>query len=120
MKPSLLARLATHCYRHRRWVLTGWLLLLVTLTFGSKAFGGHWMTSMTLPNTDSSHAARALERGFPARAGDTATAVIANPAPRQVSAFVAALRHIDGVAGVDTPLVDRSGTVEAIPFTFSA
>ena len=48
MKPSRLARLATHCYRHRRWVLAGWLLL-ITLTFGSKAFGGHWMTSMT-PN----------------------------------------------------------------------
>jgi RND superfamily putative drug exporter len=119
MKQSLLARLAAHCYRHRRWVLAGWLLLLITLTLGSKAFGGHWMTSMTLPNTDSSHAAQALERGFPARAGDTATAVMANPTPPQVTSFVAALRHTNGVAGVDTPLVDRSGRVEAIPFTFS-
>jgi RND superfamily putative drug exporter len=126
MQPSLLARLATLSYRRRRrWVVASWLVLLVTLTIGSKAFGGHWMTTMTLPNTDSARATTALQRAFPAHAGDTGTAVMAIPAnasasqtAERVTTFVAALRHIDGIAGVDPPLVARGGTVELIPFTF--
>ena len=76
----MLARLATISYRRRRWMVASWLAILLLLTVGSKAFGGHWMTSMTLPNTDSTRAATALARGFPARSGDTGTAVIATPA----------------------------------------
>src|SRR5262249_52738552 len=118
--------LATLSYRRRRWVVASWVVLLVTLTLGSKAFGGHWMTTMTPPNTDSAQAATSLQRGFPAHAGDTGTAVIAIPASaaapqtaQRVNHFVAALRHIHGLAGVAPPLVARAGTVEVIPFTFT-
>jgi RND superfamily putative drug exporter len=76
----MLSRLATISYRRRRWVVAGWLALLLVLTVGSKSFGEHWMTSMSLPNTDSSRVATVLEHGFPARSGDTGTAVIATPA----------------------------------------
>jgi RND superfamily putative drug exporter len=124
---AMLARLATISYRRRRWVVAGWLALLVLLTVGSKAVGGHWMTTMTLPDTDSARAATVLERGFPARSGDTGTAVVATPAGAaapdtvdHVNAFVDALRHTAGVAGVDAPIVAKDGTVELIRFTFAA
>jgi RND superfamily putative drug exporter len=127
MQPSLLVRLATVSYRRRRWVVAGWLVLLVMLTIGSKVFGGHWMTSMTLPNTDSAQAARALTQNFPARSGDTGTAVIATPrgsssasTTSQVRTFVSDLRRVPGVAGVDAPIAATNGSVEAIPFTFTA
>jgi RND superfamily putative drug exporter len=127
MQPSPIARLATISYRHRRWVLAIWLVFLVTLTLGSKAFGGHWMTTMTLPNTDSAQAAKTLARGFPTHAGDSGTAVIAVPTgssasqtAQRVATFVTDLRHVEGIAGTDAPIVAKNGTVVLVPFTFQA
>jgi RND superfamily putative drug exporter len=123
----MLARLAVVCFRRRRLVVAGWLVLLVVFTVGSKTVGGRWMTSMSLPNTDSSRAATALAGGFPARSGDTATAVIAAPggvgAPgtaARVNSFVGGLGHIGGVAEVDRAIASRDGRVELVPFTFAA
>jgi RND superfamily putative drug exporter len=123
----MLARLAAISYRRRRWVLASWLVLLVLLTIGSKALGGHWMTNMTLSNTDSSRAATALARGFPTRSGDTGTAVLATPAgarspstAAEIYSFVQAVRHTDGIASVDPAVTTRGGHLELIPFTFSA
>jgi RND superfamily putative drug exporter len=123
----MLARLATVSYRRRRWVLAGWVALLIVLTVGSKAFGGRWMTSMTLPNTDSTRAASALTRGFPARSGDMGTAVIAtthgatSPATvAEVKSFVDALGRTAGIASVQPAVTAKGGDLELVPFTFTA
>ena len=123
----MLARLARFSYRRRRLVAAVWLLVLLGLTVGSQALGGHWLTSMSLPDTDSARAATALQQGFPARAGDTATAVVATPGgatspavAHQINGFIDDVRGTPGVATVDSPVMAKAGTVELIPFTFAA
>ena len=119
----MLARLATFSYRRRRLVLLSWLVLLVGITVASKSFGGGWMTDMTLPDTDASRAATAIQRGFPTRSGDSVTAVVATPHgaadAAAVGAFADALRRTSGVASVDPPVASRDGTVEVVPFNFA-
>src|SRR5262245_29834204 len=127
MESSFLARLARFTYRRRRLVVAGWLITLLVLTAGSISLGSRWLTDMSLPNTDSSRAATALQRGFPARSGDAASAVVALPGgsaspatAAQITGFADALRRVPGVTTVDAPVASRDGTVELVPFTFAA
>ena len=123
----MLARLAVASYRHRRRVLAIWVALLSVLTVGSMAVGKHWMTNMTLPNTDAAKAAHVLDTAFPSRSGDPAAAVVCTPhgasspaTTASLAGFEAVLRHTPGVAGVDAPVVARDGKVVMVPFTFTA
>jgi RND superfamily putative drug exporter len=122
MRPSFLSRLARFSYRRRRAVLGAWLVFVIVLTGASQLTGAHWMTSMSLPGTDSSRAASVLGQRFPARAGDSGAAVIATHEAGSpgVASFADRVRQTPGVAGVDAPITSRDGSVELVPITFSA
>ena len=121
MQPSFLSRLARFSYRRRRAVLGAWLALMVVLTVGSQMVGAHWMTSMSLPNTDSSRATNVLMHRFPARAGDTGAVVVATShgTPPGLISLLDEVRHTAGVASVDAPISSRDGSVELAPVTFT-
>jgi RND superfamily putative drug exporter len=67
----MLRQLARLMYRHRRWVLLGWIILLVGLFALANAIGGAFRTEFSLPGSESQAAVDLLERsGFETRAGD--------------------------------------------------
>src|SRR4051812_49152778 len=62
--------LARFCYDHRRFVLPGWILLLVGLFALSNAFKGEYHTDFKLPGSDTQAAIDLLkERGVTSRTG---------------------------------------------------
>ena len=66
-----VARVAEAATRHRRRVVIGWVILLVSALGLSGAFGGKFSNSFSLPGTESQRAADVLKRDFPAQAGDS-------------------------------------------------
>jgi putative drug exporter of the RND superfamily len=70
-----MATMARWCFRHRAWVLAGWLALLVILGVGGRAAGSAYSDSLTLPGTGSTTALTLLEHAFPGHAGDQETIV---------------------------------------------
>ena len=62
--------LATWCYRHRKLVLTLWIVALFGATFLSKATGTDYSNSFTLPHTQSTQALAVLQSVSPKLSGD--------------------------------------------------
>ena len=110
--------LATWCFRHRRIVLAGWLLVLVAVIGVSNATGSAYKDSFSLPNTDSTKALDLLEAHAPKQSGDTEQVVVASspgttltdPAVRtQVDALLAKLSTLPDVTSVGSPYGPKSG-----------
>ena len=85
----MLARIARSSYRHRRWVLLGWIVLVVGLTVVASSVGSSWSQTFRLSGTDSQAATDLLQRRFPSQAGGTADIVfeadagVTDPAVKQ-------------------------------------
>lgn len=84
--------IANFCYTRRRFVVLGWIILLVGLTFISTAAAGKYKTEFKLPDSESARALNLLEdRGSGTRNGGTGQFVfsydgtdgVKNPAARQ-------------------------------------
>ena len=107
----MLQKLARLCYRRRRYVLIGWLVTLLLVSFLSKAAGGKDTTKFSLPGTESQQAVDLLKARFPARSGDTADIVFDAPGPggidgvrSRIGAAVAAAAHANPhISGVVSP-----------------
>jgi RND superfamily putative drug exporter len=108
-KHGVVARLAQWVVDHRRIVVVGWIALLVAISIVSAAAKPSYTQNFSLPKSDSQRAFDALDRDFPAKAGDSDQIVlharhgaIADPAVKaRVTAMLAAvakLPHVDGVA----------------------
>ena len=69
--------LAVWCFRHRRIVVIGWLLLLVGLFGLSRAVGASYDNSFSLPGADSARASALLKANAPASSGDSEQLVFA-------------------------------------------
>ncbi|MCW2749039.1 MAG: family transporter, partial [Aeromicrobium sp.] len=104
--------LATWCFRHRRIVVAGWLLLVAALIVLSQAAGTAFNNSLALPETESTQAFRLLQANSPADSGDSEQVVIAakggatvtDPAIRsQAEALFATLATLPHVTGVTSP-----------------
>jgi RND superfamily putative drug exporter len=102
-----MAGMARWCFRHRRWVVAGWLVLMVVVVGIGKEAGSDFGGSSALPNTDSQAAVTLLTQNFPAAAGEGDEIVIqaANGAtirsPGVRTAVTAALARVAAVPGVD-------------------
>jgi len=73
----MFERLALVCYRRRRRVLVGWVVLLVGLSILGGAFKGAFENKFDLPGSDSQQAFDLLKRtGFSDRSGFTGQIVI--------------------------------------------
>src|ERR1700722_12943365 len=70
-----MAALARWCFQRRRWVLVGWLALVIILGVGGRAAGTAYSNNVTLPGTGSTTALILLEKAFPGHAGDQDTIV---------------------------------------------
>jgi putative drug exporter of the RND superfamily len=119
--------LAAWCVRHRRLVVTGWLVVLVGLTAISQSIGSSHKNSFNLSGTQSAAAQNLLDKVAPKASGDREQIVVAvkqgkvtDPAVRAgVEAMlvkVAALRVVASVAspyaGGGAAQISSSGQVE--------
>jgi RND superfamily putative drug exporter len=81
----MLGSLALFCYRRRRFVLLGWVVIFVGLLASSLLAGPNFHTEFRLPNTESRHGFDLLtkghdEQGFPGQIVFLADAGVNDPA----------------------------------------
>jgi RND superfamily putative drug exporter len=72
-----MRNLAAWCFRHRRLVLLGWLVLIVGVFGLSRSSGTAYSSSFSLPHTESTQALNLLKANAPAQSGDSEQVVIA-------------------------------------------
>ena len=73
-----MIKVADFCYRKRRWVLGGWVLLFLAVTVGvGGALPAENRASYQTPGAESSRAYELLGQRFPARQGDSIKLVFA-------------------------------------------
>ena len=109
----MLVRLADLCYRHRRWVLALWVVVLVGSVGLAGAYGGEAKQDYLQRGSDSKAAADALVASFPVRSGDTLQVVVHSaggvsaPGVRaraeKINADLADADHVVGVMSPYTP-----------------
>jgi putative drug exporter of the RND superfamily len=103
--------LAGWSVRHRRLVVTGWLVALIGLVAASQSVGSSYKDSLSLRGTQSFEAQTLLNRVAPKASGDREQIVVAvrqgeltDPAVRrQVEAMLAKVSALPYVASVATP-----------------
>jgi RND superfamily putative drug exporter len=108
-----LARWST---THRRYVLIGWVILLVAVNMIARSAGTEYSNNFTLPNSDAQRAANLLARSFPSQAGDRDTIVfrvasgtVLSPAVRtRMSALFARVSKLPHVTDVISPYAGGS------------
>ena len=106
-----MVKLARWLTTHRKYVLLGWVALLVVVNMFAQSAGTSYSNNFTLPNSDAQRASDLLERSFPAQAGDRDTIVykvssgtVLDPAVRaRMSAMFARVAKLPHVAAVISP-----------------
>jgi RND superfamily putative drug exporter len=130
-----MTRLAHLCFKHRRKVISGWLLLLVAVIGLSNAAGSRFNSNFSLPNTDSQAAVSLLTKNFPTASGEGDQVVIQSThgatigsasVKTPVTAALAAVAKVPGVASVVSPYsaegaaqISRDGTVAFAAVTWN-
>ena len=131
-----MAAMARWCFRHRAWVLVGWLALLVILGAGGRAVGSAYADSLTLPGTGSSAAQNLIGQAFPGHAGDQDTivwrasstgGVRASAVQARITAMLAKVAAAPAVASVTSPYsargtaqISRNGQIAYATVVFGA
>jgi len=109
-----MIRIADFCYRKRRYVLAGWVLVFVGVVFiASGAFPAEHKANYQTPGAESSKAYDLLKERLPARGGDSIKLVFAgdvnSPAVRpQVEAVLATAKARPHVTEVTSPYANPS------------
>jgi RND superfamily putative drug exporter len=70
-----LLKLARWSTTHRKYVVLGWIALLVIVNVLAQSAGTSYSNNFTLPNSDAQRASDLLQHSFPAQAGDRDTIV---------------------------------------------
>jgi len=104
-------KLARWSTTHRKYVVLGWLALLLAVNAFAQSAGTTYSNNFTLPNSDAQRAADLLQRSFPAQAGDRDTIVykvssgsVLDPAVRaRMSAMFARVAKLPHVTSVISP-----------------
>ena len=130
-----MAAIARWCFRHRAWVLAGWLALLVILGAGGRMAGSAYSDALTLPGTGSTTAQNLLGQAFPGHAGDQDTIVwrastggVRAPAVQaRITAMLGKVAAAPAVASVTSPYaasgaaqVSRNGQIAYATVLFDA
>jgi RND superfamily putative drug exporter len=116
-----LARLGRASARHGWRTVLAWVAATVAIIAATATFGGTLVDEFTIPNSDAQRAVDLLEQRFPARAGDSATVVLAvnggtlsGAASRAaVEQALEAAKQIPGVKSVGDPFAADGGDVSA-------
>jgi RND superfamily putative drug exporter len=106
-----MLKLARWSTSHRKYVLLGWVVLLVAINVLAQSAGTSYSNNFTLPNSDAQRAADLLRRSFPSQAGDRDTIVykvssgsVLDPAVKsRMSAMFARVAKLPHVADVISP-----------------
>ncbi len=106
-----MLKLARWSTTHRKYVLLGWVLLLLVVNALAQSAGTSYSNNFTLPNSDAQRASDLLQRSFPSQAGDRDTIVysvhsgsVREPrVRRRMSAMFAAVARLPHVAAVISP-----------------
>jgi putative drug exporter of the RND superfamily len=112
-----LARLGRAVANHPWRTLAAWLVAAVVIVAGSVTAGGTLADEFTIPNSEAQTAVDLLEERFPARAGDSATLVLAaksgrldsSAARKTVNRALAAAAAAPEVESVGSPFTARGG-----------
>ena len=111
-----MLKLARWTTTHRRYVLIGWIALILAVGFLASSAGTEYSNNFTLPNSDAQRASDLLQRSFPAQAGDrdqvvfrVAHGTVLEPAVRaRMSATLAQLAKLPHVSAVISPYAGPS------------
>jgi RND superfamily putative drug exporter len=106
-----MLKLAHWSTTHRKYVVIGWIVLLLGVNALAQSAGTDYSNNFTLPNSDAQRAADLLQRSFPAQAGDRDTIVyrvasgsVLDPAVRaRMSATFAEVAKLPHVTSVISP-----------------
>ena len=106
----MLQRLAHFSYERRRLILLLWVAALIAVNVIGSSIGSSYSQSFSLPGTESQRATDLLQARFPARAGDsgqivfsTLAGVRATAVEARLGRVFAAVAHVPGVTGVESP-----------------
>jgi putative drug exporter of the RND superfamily len=114
---TYLYRLARWCFRHRRRVLSGWLLAVVVVVVLSVLGHGTENNNITIPGTESQQVVDLLEAKIPAFSGAQTQVVFASHGQQKVTsaAYAAGIQKaikqmesVPQVAEVKDPILTRS------------
>src|SRR5271167_1510614 len=108
-----MLKLARWSTTHRKYVLIGWIVLLLGVNAFAQSAGTEYSNNFTLPNSDAQRAADLLQKSFPTQAGDRDTIVysvksgtVLDPAVRaRMSAMFAEVAKLPHVTDVISPYV---------------
>jgi RND superfamily putative drug exporter len=111
-----MLKLARWSTTHRKYVLLGWIVLLIAVNIVAQSAGTSYSNNFTLPNSDAQRAADLLDHSFPAQAGDRDTIVykvssgsVNDPAVRaRMSATFAKIAKLPHVSAVISPYAGAS------------
>ncbi|NJP45129.1 MMPL family transporter [Actinacidiphila epipremni] len=113
-----MAALARWCLHRRLPTVLLWLVALAGLTAAAGVAGSAYSRHYEASGTESGHAAALLRDAFPAQAGDTDTivwhtsghgTVRAADVRAQMTQVLGKVRHLPGVAAVDSPYAPAGG-----------
>jgi RND superfamily putative drug exporter len=116
-----MLKLARWSTTHRKYVVLGWVALLLVVNVFAQSAGTSYSNNFTLPNSDAQRAADLLERSFPAQAGDRDTIVykvssgaVTSPAVRaRMTAMFAQVAKLPHVSSVISPYADSGKAISA-------
>jgi putative drug exporter of the RND superfamily len=111
-----MLKLARWTTTHRKYVVLGWVLLLVAVNVLARSSGTTYSNNFTLPNSDAQRASDLLKHSFPAQAGDRDSIVFAvrsgtvrdRPVRERVGAMLDAVARLPHVSSVISPYAGAS------------
>src|ERR1041385_7195322 len=106
-----MVKLARWSTTHRKYVVLGWIALLLAINVLAQSAGTSYSNNFSLPNSDAQRASDLLRRSFPAQAGDrdtivfkTASGTARDPAVRaHMGASFARVARLPHIAAVISP-----------------
>ncbi len=112
-----MLKLARWSTTHRKYVILGWVLLLVAVNVVAQSAGTSYSNNFTLPHSGAQRAADLLQHSFPTQAGDRDTIVfkvqdgsVRDPAVRaRMSAMFTQVEKLPHVSAVISPYGTAAG-----------
>ena len=112
-----MLKLARWSTTHRKYVVIGWIVLLIAVNVLAQQVGTSYSNNFTLPHSDAQRASDLLQRSFPQQAGDRDTIVykvssgsVRDAAVRaRISAMLERVAHLPHVASVASPYGSTGG-----------
>jgi RND superfamily putative drug exporter len=112
-----MLKLARWSTTHRKYVLLGWVVLLLAVNALAQSAGTHYSNNFTLPNSDAQRANDLLQKSFPIQAGDrdqivfhvSAGSVLEEAVRARMTSAFARVARVAHVSEVLSPYASAAG-----------